>query len=152
MRLLFKTSFTVVVCLGLFPSLTSAEIAITKPGETFVFSVDQAITSEPKSWTHRVAEAGDYQLGMAWVEVQSGEEVEVTIMAAGKVVKSLKAQPGLAPQRLETRLEDLAAGDEITVTATPEGGELPARLPDRVRHADLPGCGGLSGEGFRCGG
>ena len=92
-----------------------------KPGETFVFSVDQAVTGEPKSWTHRVAEAGDYQLGMAWVEVQSGEEVEVTIMAAGKVVKSLKAQPGLAPQRLETRLENLAAGDEITVKAAPKG-------------------------------
>ena len=101
----FNTSFAVVVCLGLFPSLTSAEIAITEPGETFVSSVDQAITSEPMNWTHRVAEAGDYQLGIAWVEVQSGQEVEVTIMAAGKVVKSLKSQPGLAPQRLETRLE-----------------------------------------------
>jgi hypothetical protein len=94
---------------------------LTEPGETFVFSVDQAVTGEPKSWTHRVAEAGDYQLGTAWVEVQSGEEVEVTIMAAGKVVKSLKAQPGLAPQRLETRLENLAAGDEITVKAAPTG-------------------------------
>ena len=91
-----------------------------KPGETFVFSVDQAVTSEPMSWTHRVTEAGDYQLGMAWVEVKSGEEVEVKIVAAGKVVKSLKARPGLAPQRLETRLESLAAGDGITVMATPK--------------------------------
>ena len=91
------------------------------PGETFVFSVEQAVTGEPKRWTHRVAEAGDYQLGMAWVEVQSGKEVEVTIMAAGKVVKSVKAHPGLAPRRLETRLERLAASDEITVTAASRG-------------------------------
>ena len=94
---------------------------ITKPGKTFVQSVDQALTRKPMTWTHRVAEAGDYQLGMAWVEVKSGEEVVVTIMAGGKEVKSLKARPGLAPQRLETRIEDLAAGDEITVTATPKG-------------------------------
>jgi hypothetical protein len=91
-----------------------------KPGETFVFTVDQTVTGEPKRWTHRVAEAGDYQLGMAWVEVQSGEEVEVKIVAAGRVVKSLKAHPGPAPRRLETRLENLAASDEITVTATPK--------------------------------
>ena len=54
---------------------------LTEPGETFIFTVDQTVTSEPKRWTHRVAEAGDYQLGMAWVEVQSGQEVEVTIMS-----------------------------------------------------------------------
>ena len=97
------------------------ETPLTKPGKTFVFSVDQVVTGEPMRWTHRVAEAGDYQLGMAWVEVQSGEDVEVTIMTAGKVVKSLKAHPGLAPQRLETRLENLATGDEITVKAVPKG-------------------------------
>jgi hypothetical protein len=91
-----------------------------KPGETFVFSVDQAVTNEPMTWTHRVAEAGDYQLGMAWVEVQSGKEVEVTIVAGGKTVKLVKAHPGLAPLRLETRLEGLAVGDEITITATPK--------------------------------
>ena len=94
---------------------------LSEPGETFVFSVEQAFTCKPMSWTHRVAEAGNYQLGMAWVEVQSGEEVEVTISAGGTLVKSVIARPGLAPQRLETRIEDLAAGDEITVTATPKG-------------------------------
>ncbi len=62
---------------------------LTKPGETFVFTVDQTVTGEPKRWTHRVAEAGDYQLGMAWVEVQSGREVEVTIMAAGGLDRNL---------------------------------------------------------------
>jgi hypothetical protein len=90
-----------------------------RASDTFVFSADQASTSQPMTWTHRVAETGDYQLGMAWVQVLSGEEVEVTIKAGGKLVRSVKARSGLAPQRLDTRVEKLAAGDEITVTATP---------------------------------
>lgn len=98
----------------------TTDTSLTGPGQTFVFSVDQAVTSEPGSWTHRVAEAGDYQLGMAWVEVLRSGEVEVKIIAGGKLVKPVKAQPGLAPQRLETRIEGLSAGDEITVTATPK--------------------------------
>jgi len=115
-----------VLILGLQTTATAAEQAptasppLTKPGRTFVATVDQAPTRKPMSWTHRVAEAGDYQLGMAWLEVQSGKEVEVTIMAGGKVAKSLMARPGLAPQRFETRLESLEAGDEIIVTATPK--------------------------------
>ena len=56
---------------------------LTQPGKTFVHEVDQAPTSKPQTWTHRVAEAGDYQLGMAWVEVLSGGEVEVSIKAGG---------------------------------------------------------------------
>jgi len=91
------------------------------PGGTLVDSVDQPVTTETLSWTHRVAEAGDYQLGMAWVEVISGEQVEVMIVAGGKEVKSLVARPGLTLQRLETRIENLSAGDEITVKATPKG-------------------------------
>jgi hypothetical protein len=129
MTLLRYLKTLAIACLAMLPASGLADDLpagftippLTKPGKTFVFTVDQTVTGEPKRWTHRVAEAGDYQLGMAWVEVQSGQEVEVTIMAAGKVVKSLKAQPGLAPQRLETRLENLAAGDEITVKAAPRG-------------------------------
>lgn len=102
---------------GTLPPTASAPPG--KPGETFVFAVDQAVTAAPGSWTHRVAESGDYQLGMAWVEAIGGGEVEVTIMAGGKRVSLMKARPGLAPQRLDTRLEGLAAGDEITVRATP---------------------------------
>lgn len=94
--------------------------AVVAPSKTFVFAVEQASTTKPCSWTHRVAEAGDYQLGMAWIEVLSGEEVVVTIQAGGKPIRTVKARPGLAPQRLETRLEGLAAGAELTVTATPK--------------------------------
>lgn len=92
----------------------------TRTGETVVFAVEQPASVEARSWTHRVAEAGDYQLGMAWVEALSGGEVEVTIKAGGKPVKSVTARPGPAPRRLETRLEGLAAGDEITVATTPK--------------------------------
>jgi hypothetical protein len=94
---------------------------LSMPGATFVDSIDQAVSGKALRWTHRVAEAGDYQIGMAWLEVTSGVEVGLTIMAAGKVVKSLTARPGQAPQRFETRLVGLAAGDAITVTATPKG-------------------------------
>lgn len=115
-----------VLLLGLHATATSCKKApdpspaLTKPGKTFVASVDQAVTREPMSWTHRVVEAGNYQLGMAWVEVKAGNEVEVSITAGGKLAKSLVARPGPAPQRFETRLEGLAAGDEITITATPK--------------------------------
>lgn len=98
----------------------ASKFNLANPGETFVFSVDQAVTDKPQSWTHVVAEAGDYQLGMAWIETLSGVEVEVTIKAGEKIVRSVKASPGLAPQRLDTRIEKLAAGDEITVAATPK--------------------------------
>lgn len=115
-----------VLLFGLPATTTAAEKtavpspALTQPGRTFVGSVDQPLTRKPMSWTHRVVEAGNYQVGMAWVEVKAGNEVEVSIMAAGKLAKSLVARPGLAPQRFETRLEGLAVGDEITITATPK--------------------------------
>lgn len=110
----------IVNCLGAESPRHHFSRPLAQPGETFVFSVDQPPTAKPQTWTHRVAEAGDYQLGMAWVEVLSGGEVEVTIMAGGKLVRSVTARPGLSPQRLDARMEKLAAGDEITVTATPK--------------------------------
>lgn len=91
---------------------TASQADLTKYGETLVYTVDQAASDKPHSWTHRVVEAGDYQIGMAWVEV--------SIKAGGKMVRSVKARPGLAPQRLDARIEKLAAGDEITVIATPK--------------------------------
>ncbi|WP_309715068.1 hypothetical protein [Armatimonas sp.] len=111
----------VLLLAGLFLLLSGGrgQVTLTKPSKTFVFAVEQASTTKPHTWTHRVAEAGDYQLGMAWVEVLSGEEVEVIVRVGGKQVRSVKARPGLAPQRLETRIEGLAAGAEITVTAVP---------------------------------
>ena len=100
-------------------SAVAPEASLTKPGKTFVATVDQAATSKSQTWTHRVNEAGDYQIGMAWVEILSGAEVDVRITAGRKLVRILKVQESLAPQRLDTRLTGLAVGDEITVTATP---------------------------------
>nr|WP_309685657.1 hypothetical protein [Armatimonas sp.] len=115
-----KATLLLLASLSLLLSGGREIATLTKPSKTFVFTVEQASTTKPYSWTHQVAEAGDYQLGMAWVEVLSGEEVEVIIWMDGKQVRSVKARPGLAPQRLETRLEGLAAGDKIMLTATPK--------------------------------
>lgn len=117
-----KATLLLLACLSLLLSGGREIATLTKPSnsKTFVFTVEQASTTKPCSWTHPVAEAGDYQLGMAWVEVLSGEEVEVIIWVGGKQVRSVKARPGLAPQRIETRLEGLVAGDKITLTATPK--------------------------------
>ncbi|MBB6050117.1 glycoside hydrolase family 55 protein [Armatimonas rosea] len=99
---------------------TPTKVMPSPASKTFVYMVDQTSTTQPQTWTHRVAEAGDYQLGMAWVETLSGEEVEVTIRVGKRALRTVKVRPGLAPTRLETRLEGLAAGDEIRVTATPK--------------------------------
>lgn len=104
----------------LLVSASYGDTPLTKPGDTFVFSVDLAATDKPQAWTHRVAEAGDYQIGMAWAEVLSAGELEVKIMADGREVRTIPARRGLAPCRLDTRVEKLKEGDEITVTATPK--------------------------------
>lgn len=70
-------------------------------------------------WSHSVDEPGTYQLGMAWVEVVSGGTVEVSVRAAGETIRRLEAEPRQGPTRFETRLENLAAGDEIEIRADP---------------------------------
>ncbi len=95
-------------------------LAIPEPEKTFVFSVDQEATTEAQSWTHTVAEAGNYQIGCAWAETLSGGNVAVEVFHNSMRVKALYAPPGEVT-RFETRLENLAAGDEITVRAIPNG-------------------------------
>ena len=90
------------------------------PGKTIVHEVEQAATTRPMTWTHRVAESGDYQLGMAWIEVLEGGEVDVSIRAGGKPIRSVVARPGPAPQRLEVRIEGLQAGEEISIATLPK--------------------------------
>ncbi|NQU42554.1 hypothetical protein HQ520_04665, partial [bacterium] len=85
---------------------------------TNVYTVDQPVTTEAKLWTHSVAEAGDYQIGMAWIEVKSGNKVPVEIFVNSSRVKALHAPAGEVT-RFETRLEALVAGDEIRVKVTP---------------------------------
>jgi hypothetical protein len=97
-----------------------AGLAVPEPSRTFVFKVDQPTSSVAQAWTHVVAEPGDYQIGCAWVETQTGGAVAIEVFHNSMRVKALYAPAGEVT-RLETRLEDLAAGDEVTVKAIPDG-------------------------------
>ena len=88
--------------------------------KTFVFAVDEPVTNQAASWTHTVREAGDYQLGLAWVEALAGGDVAVEVFHNAMRVKAFYAMPGKVT-RFETRLENLAAGDVITVKTDPAG-------------------------------
>jgi len=108
-----KTIFLSLFCLSLF----SAGLAHA----TIVQSVDQPVTTKTKTWTHAVEEAGDYQIGLAWIEVIEGKrDVTVEILKNSKLIKTLQASVGQVT-RLETRIEKLAVHDEITVTVAPNG-------------------------------
>lgn len=78
-------------------------LALPQPEKTFVFHVDQPATSEATSWKHTVAEAGDYQLGLAWVETLTGGNVALEVFQNSMRVKALYAPPGEVT-RFETRL------------------------------------------------
>jgi hypothetical protein len=86
--------------------------------------VDPKPVSETSVWTHTVMESGDYQLGMAWVELVSGESVELSIRSNGDTVRSLEARRSGEPTRFETRIEALNAGDRIEVRAEPKDGAI----------------------------
>jgi hypothetical protein len=101
---------------------TYAEVipALT-PVDTFVLEVDRPSTTGTKQWTYTVAEAGNYQIGLAWVETQSGGDVAVEIFKNGlERIKGLYAPAGEVT-RFETRIDALNPGDEITVKLTPNG-------------------------------
>lgn len=101
---------------------TYAEVITTlKPFGTFVFEVDEPVTSDTNEWTYTVGAAGDYQIGQAWVETQSGGDVAVEIFKNGlERIKALYAPTGEVT-RFETRLENLNPGDEITCKLSPDG-------------------------------
>lgn len=116
MVLVMKKSFLIVLTL----SMTSACWADLT--STLVQVVEKAVTTKAGTWTYRVAEAGDYQIGMAWIEVKSGDRLDLRVLASGKEIRSLSAKSGLAPLRFETRMEGLAQGDTIEVKAIPAKG------------------------------
>jgi hypothetical protein len=95
-------------------------LAVPEPDKTFVFKMDQPATSEAKSWTHTVAEAGNYQIGLAWAQALSDGDVAVEVFHNSMRVKAFYATPGEV-KRFETRLENLAVGDEITVKTATDG-------------------------------
>jgi len=95
-------------------------IPVLPPRKTFVFEVDQPVTSETNCWIYTVEEAGDYQIGLAWVETQSGGDVALEVFKNGlERIKALYAPAGEVA-RFETRIENLNLGDEITVKITPD--------------------------------
>jgi hypothetical protein len=98
---------------------TTYSDVVSELRKTFVFAVDQASTTEALNWTHTVREDGDYQIGLAWIETLTGGDVAVEIFHNAMRVKAFYAPPGEVT-RFETRLENLEAGDEITIRTTPE--------------------------------
>ena len=111
-----KKSLFIVLAL----SITSACLADVT--STIVQVVDEPLSGNIGTWSHAVKEAGDYQIGMAWLDVTSRGQVDLRVLAGGKEIKSLSARPGPAPLRFETRVEDLSQGDTIEVEATPATG------------------------------
>ena len=56
------------------------------------FAVEQPVTGQSRSGTHAVGQDGDYQVGMAWVEVESGDDVALEIFTnGGERLKALDA-------------------------------------------------------------
>ncbi len=106
----------------LTPEAFSSQSELVQREAGIISIVESGVTSEPKSWSYTAEHSGIYQLGMAWVDVLSAGEVEVTIHKAGEAVRTIVARPGKGPTRLETRLEGVAAGDVIEIQTQPASG------------------------------
>ncbi len=86
------------------------------------FKVEQTTTGKARSWTHEIRQAGDYQVGIAWIQVESGDNVALEIFRNGdERVKAVHAPAGEVT-RFESRIEGLGADDSLTVKVTPDGG------------------------------
>lgn len=89
---------------------------------TLGYIVEQPMTVQPRSWTHTIQEGGNYQIGAAWVEVDSGDNVVIEVFKNGfERFKALYAPAGEVT-RFESRIEGLSAGDTLTIKITPNGG------------------------------
>ena len=108
-----NTTCLTLLCLSL--------LSASQADATIVHTTDQPVTEETKTWSHAVEEAGDYQIGVAWIEVIEGQrDVTVEILKNNELIKKLQAPVGQVT-RLEMRIENLASGDRITVTVVPNG-------------------------------
>jgi hypothetical protein len=107
---------------GLFVSQGAFKLLAGEKAQAgIVKSVDQSATGDTEVWVYTAAEAGDYQLGMAWVEVLSGESVKVEITCRGNMIREMVVPASKLPTRMETRVPDVEQGDRIAVKATPMG-------------------------------
>lgn len=75
-------------------------------------------------WHFDAEEYGDYQMGMAWVELKSRGKVRVSLKVNGEEIKAVTAGREVGPTRLETRFESISKGDRIGISAIPEDGTL----------------------------
>jgi hypothetical protein len=112
-------SFAVVDPLEMrFPDLSPLERA--EGG--LLDAVEQPTTNQPFSWSHTAAYCGDYQLGMAWLEVISGSGVRVAMRVGNEIIMDKVVERGSNPARLEQRFEGVEAGDTIEMVVLPEAG------------------------------
>jgi hypothetical protein len=121
MNELMKMTKTVVIALC-FVSLGAATASAT-----IVKPLTQSTTGTSKKWEHRIAEAGDYQIGQAWVHILRGDKLRIEISVNGKAVKThnfergAKIEPYDAPLfRFQLRLEELKRGDTVRVSCIPD--------------------------------
>lgn len=115
---LFGSNSTRHLNVGPYAKLTHAE----QSEAGLITAVETGSLNTSQSWKYVVAEAGDYQLGMAWVDVLTPGTVSFRVSVNGKSVHELVAKPGKGPTRIETRLEDIPAqaSIEILAEAAPE--------------------------------
>jgi hypothetical protein len=121
-----------LICLGCQSANKSEQILTAEPfalqSESLreeagiVAIVDSGLLSKAKSWDYVTEEAGTYQLAMAWVEVLTEGEVELSIRLAGKTIRKINARRGSGPARFEMRMEEVAAGTAIEVHTRPDTG------------------------------
>lgn len=90
---------------------------------TEVQFVEQAQTSDSKTWSYKVTSPGNYQIGMAWIWLaEYDKQADLSVSVGDKLIKNMIVKSAEAPYRFETRLENLAVDDIIKVSVTPKDG------------------------------
>jgi hypothetical protein len=121
-----RLSHAILLLLPLFLGLPASVAANPAPDGSLIHVIEQPLTELPRSWTHAIKQNGDYQVGMAWIEVESGDQVTLEIFKNGSErLKALYAPAGVVT-RFETRIKALAHGDTLTVRVTSNGGRYRA--------------------------
>ena len=87
---------------------------------TIVQTIVQTQTSSSKSWSYTVEDAGDYQVGEAWMHVIQGDSAILEVFVNSKRVNAIYGLSGEV-NRFETRMEGLKKGDKIIVKAHARG-------------------------------
>ena len=105
---------------GIGPYSTFTPKECTEAG--LVAAVDTGTLNTTQTWNYTAREAGDYQLGTAWIEIVGRGQVTFNVMLNGKSVREIEAKPGKGPVRLEVRLDGVTKRSRIELKATPSEG------------------------------